>query len=67
MNQDNPQLPQDGLSRLKQILPFLPIKQSTVWAWVKQGKFPKPIRLSSTVTVWRNSDIHDWLSNHNKG
>lgn len=54
-------LPKDGLSRLAQILPLLPISKSTVWAWVKQGKFPAPVKLSPTVTVWRNSDILNWL------
>lgn len=54
-------LPLDGYSRMAQILPFLPIAKSTIESWVKQGKFPKPIKLSSTVTAWRNSDIHDWL------
>lgn len=65
MNQSNSQasLPKGGMSRLAQLLPFLPIGKSTVWAWVKQGKFPQPIKLSPTVTVWRNSDIHTWLNN----
>lgn len=67
MTQSNPTtlphtLPKDGMSRLSQLLPFLPIGKSTVWAWVKDGKFPQPIKLSPTVTVWRNSDIHDWLN-----
>lgn len=64
MNQSNSQasLPKDGMSRLAQLLPFLPIGKSTVWAWVKAGKFPQPIKLSPTVTVWRNSDIHTWLN-----
>lgn len=66
MTQSNPQnnpttLPKDGMSRLSQLLPYLPIGKSTVWNWVKQGKFPQPIKLSPTVTVWRNSDIHAWL------
>lgn len=54
-------LPKDGMSRINQLLPFLPIAKSTVWQWVKIGKFPQPIKLSGNVTVWRNSDIHDWL------
>lgn len=63
MHQTNPNnLPQDGMSRLSQLLPFLPIGKSTVWAWVKDGKFPPPIKLSKTVTVWRNQDIHNWLN-----
>ena len=58
-------LPQDGMSRLSQLLPFIPLGKSTVWSWVRQGKFPQPIKLSDNVTVWRNNDIHDWLNNPN--
>ncbi|MEC7118675.1 MAG: AlpA family phage regulatory protein [Pseudomonadota bacterium] len=63
-------LPFDGYSRLSQILPFLPIAKSTIESWVKQGKFPVPIKLSPTVTAWKNSDIHAWLdslSNNENG
>ena len=56
------ELPKDGVSRINQLLSFLPISKSTVWAWVKQGRFPEPIKLSPTVTVWRNKDIHQWLN-----
>ena len=54
-------LPIDGYSRLSQILPYLPIAKSTVETWVKVGKFPAPVKLSKTVTAWKNSDIHSWL------
>lgn len=54
-------LPVTGLSRLSQILPYLPIAKSTIENWVKIGKFPAPIKLSPTVTAWRNEDIHAWL------
>ena len=55
-------LPMTGYSRLSQILPFLPIAKSTVEDWVKKGKFPAPVKLSKTVTAWRNEDIHAWLN-----
>ncbi len=55
--------PNDGYSRLQQLLPYLPIAKSTVEDWVKKGKFPPPVKLSKTVTAWKNSDIHDWLNN----
>lgn len=54
-------LPLTGYSRLSQILPYLPIAKTTVFSWVQQGKFPAPVKLSETVTAWKNSDIHEWL------
>jgi len=50
-------LPEGGLVRIKQVLRFVPVSRSTWWAGVKDGRFPKPFKLSERVTVWRVSDI----------
>lgn len=57
--------PKTGFVRLKQILAPsgpLPISRSGFWAGVKNGKFPKPRKVSARVTVWRAEDIHDLLA-----
>lgn len=41
----------------KGILPRIPVSRATWYAGIKSGKFPKPIRLSEGVSVWRTSDI----------
>jgi predicted DNA-binding transcriptional regulator AlpA len=59
------QLPETGFLRLPQILgdekrgipPLIPIKKTCWWQGVKSGRFPKPVKLSSRVTVWRVEDI----------
>lgn len=58
-------LPPQGMSRASQILPFLPFGISTLWAWSRDGRFPSPIRLSNTMTAWRNADVIEWLNNQN--
>ncbi|MFZ3142540.1 helix-turn-helix transcriptional regulator [Psychrobacter glacincola] len=58
-------LPPQGMSRASQLLPFLPFGSSTLWAWSKDGRFPKPARLSPTMTAWRNADVIEWLNNQN--
>ena len=58
-------LPPQGMSRASQLLPFLPFGSSTLWAWSRDGRFPSPIRLSNTMTAWRNADVIEWLSNQN--
>ncbi len=63
--QEQPQplsLPLDGFSRAKQLLPFLPIGESTLWKWCKEGRFVQPIKLSPTITVWANKDVHAWFN-----
>lgn len=52
--------PQTGLVRLKDIIaPYgpIPVSKSTWWAGVKDGRFPKPIKLGARVTAWRAEDI----------
>ncbi|HCP78651.1 MAG: AlpA family transcriptional regulator [Pusillimonas sp.] len=43
--------------RKKGVKPLVPVSRSTWYAGVAAGRFPKPIRLSEGVSVWRASDI----------
>ena len=55
-----PQLPPSGFVRLPGILAPtgpIPVSKSTWWAGVKDGRFPKPIKLGPRVTAWRVTDI----------
>jgi prophage regulatory protein len=64
-------LPEIGYLRLNQIIgnrssdlsapPLIPVSRSTWWAGVKTGIFPKPIKLSPGVTVWRVEDIRSFI------
>lgn len=50
------------LCRISDLLPVLPIKRPTIWSWVKQGRFPQPIRpFGKFCTVWKREDILEWL------
>ena len=39
------------------IAPIIPVSRATWYAGIKSGKYPKPIRLSEGVSVWRVADI----------
>ncbi len=60
--------PESGLVRIWQIIgkkgitPILPISKSTLWAWVKSGKFPKPIKISARVTCWDAQEIRKLIA-----
>ena len=32
----------------------------TIWGWVKNGTFPKPIKLSANCTAWNAAEIEQW-------
>lgn len=60
-------LPRSGFLRLRSILAPagpIPVSKSTWWAGVRDGRFPKPTKLGSRITVWRAEDIRDLI---NKG
>ena len=58
-------LPETGFLRLNQIVgnpktntpPIIPVSKTTWWAGVKEGRFPKSIKLGPHTTVWRIEDI----------
>jgi len=64
-------IPQTGFARLRQILgdpkadppipPVIPISKSAWWQGIKDGRYPKPLKLSARTTVWRWQDIIDLI------
>ena len=38
-----------------------PLGKSTINDWMKVKNFPKPIRLSQTLVLWRISDVVQWM------
>lgn len=61
--------PQRGFLRLPQIIgnpkakppipAIIPVSRSTWWAGVREGKYPKPVKLSVRTSAWRRTDIDD--------
>lgn len=41
---------------------LIPISASSLWAYVRVGKFPKPIKLGERTTVWTASSVHQWIA-----
>ncbi|MGA9111271.1 MAG: AlpA family phage regulatory protein [Smithella sp.] len=60
-------LPAEGFLRLRQIIgdktnpAIIPISRSNFLAGVKEGRFPKPIKLGLRTTAWKVSDIRKIL------
>jgi len=52
-----PALPETGFLRLPQVLALIPISRSAWWAGIREGKFPKGIKLGAKTTVWRAEAI----------
>ncbi|MEH6477403.1 MAG: AlpA family phage regulatory protein [Sneathiella sp.] len=55
-------LPEVGFIRLPGILKIFPVSKSTWWAGVKEGKYPKPVKLGPKITAWRVNDIRKLIA-----
>lgn len=53
--------------RLPQILSRIPVARSTLWTWVREGRFPKPVKLGPMTTAWREADVNQWVSQSSQG
>lgn len=56
----------DTFLRLSQILKLIPIGKSTWYNWVKTGKAPQPIRFGTRCSMWRYSEIINFIENQSK-
>lgn len=59
-------LPKSGYMRPSQVISHFQICESTLWNWVKNGKFPKPDKLTDGVTRFDVIAIREWVDNRKK-
>ncbi len=58
--------PAEGFVRIQDIIAPngpIPVGRSTWWAGVKDGRFPKPVKLGLRITVWRAEDVRALVAN----
>ncbi len=55
------QLPLDGMSRFSQLKKFLPVSREKWRQLVRDQVAPQPIKLGIRCTMWRNSELHEFL------
>ena len=36
------------------------VSRATIWRWVQNGNFPKPVKLSPGCSRWRIEDVQKW-------
>lgn len=47
----------DRYIRANELARLLGISRATVWNWTKDGRLPKPVKLSPHVTAWKASEV----------
>ncbi len=57
MSHEHAHLPLSGFLRLHQILRLIPVGKSSWWRGVKEGRYPKPVKIAPRTSAWRAEDI----------
>lgn len=47
--------------RLKEVLDTTGLSRSTVYKYIAEGGFPKPVTLGERCVGWVESEVFDWL------
>lgn len=50
-----------ALARRRQVEQLVQLSRSTIYAAVKAGTFPAPVRIGARAVAWRVSEIEQWL------
>jgi predicted DNA-binding transcriptional regulator AlpA len=57
--QEPPAVPERLLTRAE-VLERVPVSFPTIWAWMREGKFP-PARHLGVKTFWLESEVDAWI------
>lgn len=52
------------LLRISQVSEKTTLAKSTLWLKIAQGQFPRPIKLSPGINVWKDSEVNAWIESH---
>lgn len=47
--------------RLKEVIDSTGLARSTIYKYIAEGSFPKPISLGDRCVGWVESEVHDWI------
>jgi prophage regulatory protein len=50
------------LIKLKQVMDCTGLARSTVYKFMADGQFPKPVKLGSKMVAWVESEIQEWVN-----
>ena len=55
------------LLRLPEVMEKTGVRRSSVYAWMKDGSFPKQIKMSLRASGWIEREIDEWIERRASG
>jgi len=56
----------DSYLNINDITDSLKIDKGTLKVWIKEGKFPPPMKVGDRVTLWSYAVIENWVAQQHK-
>ncbi len=50
------------LDRLPAVQARINASKTSIYAWVRSGDFPQPVKLGPRAVAWRRSDVDAWIN-----
>ncbi|MNV92970.1 Prophage CP4-57 regulatory protein (AlpA) [compost metagenome] len=47
--------------RLKEVIDCTGLGRSTIYKYITEGTFPKPVPLGDRCVAWVEREVHDWI------
>lgn len=55
-------VPVPSLLQTATLCAHLGVNSSTVWRWIRERNFPKPIEVGTKVRMWKAVEVEQWLT-----
>jgi prophage regulatory protein len=55
------------LFKLHEVQQITKLSKSSIYSAIKNGLFPKPIKIGKRAVAWKLLDIHNWIQDRTKG
>lgn len=52
--------------RMRDLLEKLRISKSLLYYWIREGRFPKGVKISPRIRIWFEEEIENWLKERQK-
>ena len=49
------------LIRLPEVQHRVGLGRSTIYRWMAEGKFPRPVQLGGYAVAWAEDEVEDWI------
>lgn len=55
--------PQDRFLRINEVLDRTALSRATLYRKIKDGTFPRQVRIAARCAAWRESALEEWMNN----